>query len=62
MKKMKDELRLRNYSPKTIKVYLSCVTNYLRAKGNNFEIIDINFIKQYLLSIVEKGKSSQTIN
>ncbi len=62
LKKMEDELRLRKYSPKTIKAYMACVKNYLKAKKDNFEIVDIAFIKQYLLSIVEEGKSSQTTN
>lgn len=62
LKKLKDELRLRNYSQKTIKTYLACVENYLKTKKTNLEIVDIDFIKQYLLSKIDKGKSSQTTN
>lgn len=62
LKKLEDELRLRNYSPKTIKSYVGCVAEYLRAKQNNFDSVDIDFIKQYLLSIIDKGMSSQTTN
>ena len=62
LKKLDDELRLRNYSPKTIKSYSHCVAEYLCAKQNNFDIVDINFIKRYLLFKVDKGMSSQTIN
>lgn len=62
MKKLEDELRLRNYSPKTIKSYKSCVAEYLRAKQENFDFVDVDFIKKYLLSIVDKGMSSQTTN
>jgi site-specific recombinase XerD len=62
LKKLEDELKLRKYSPKTIKAYLACVANYLKAKKNNFEIVDIDFIKQYLLSKIDKSMSSQTIN
>ena len=32
LKKLEDELRLRRYSPKTIKSYTGCVAKYLRAK------------------------------
>lgn len=35
IKKIRDELKLRNYSPKTIASYLACVTEYLRAILNN---------------------------
>lgn len=62
LKKLKDELKLRNYSPKTIKSYSSCVSEYLNAKQNSFNLIDIDFIKQYLLSKINKGASSQSVN
>ncbi|AKM77862.1 TPA: integrase [Candidatus Wolfebacteria bacterium] len=62
LKKLEDELRLRNYSPKTIKSYRVCVADYLRAKGENLNLVDVDFIKTYLLSKVDAGKSSQTTN
>jgi site-specific recombinase XerD len=62
LKKLEDELRLRKYSPKTVKAYMACVKNYLKAKSDNFGYVDIDFIKKHLLSTVEKGKSSQTTN
>ena len=45
LKKLEDELRLRKYSPKTIQGYTNCVAKYLRAKGRDFEKVDIDFIK-----------------
>lgn len=62
LKKLEDELKLRNYSPKTIKAYVSCVADYLRAKKSDVVAIDVEFIKQYLLSRKGKGVSSQTLN
>ena len=62
LKKLEDELKLRKYSPKTIKAYTVCVENYLKAKRSNFEIVNVNFIKQYILSKINAGKSSQTTN
>lgn len=62
LKKLEDELRLRNYSPKTVKSYICCVAEYLRFKGSNFDKVDIDFIKQFLLTKVDEGKSSQTTN
>lgn len=60
--KTRDELRLRNYSPKTIKSYLLCIEDYLLTKKNNFQHMDIDFIKKFLLAKKDKGLSSQTIN
>ena len=62
LKKLEEELRLRKYSPKTITAYLACVANYLKVKKNDFEIVDVDFIKQYLLSKMNEGVSSQTTN
>jgi len=62
LKKLEDELRLRKYSPKTIKSYTACVADYLRVKQNNFNSVDIDSIKKYLLSKISKGMSSQTTN
>lgn len=62
LKKLENELKLRNYSSRTIKSYKSCVSEYLRAKQEKFDYVDIDFIKKYLLSIVDKGMSSQTTN
>lgn len=62
LKKLESELRLRNYSPKTVKSYIACVTDYLRCKQNKFDLVDTNFIKRYLLSKVDSGMSSQTTN
>ena len=39
LKKLEDELKLRKYSPKTIKAYLACVANYLKFKKNDYEIV-----------------------
>lgn len=62
MKKLEDELRLRKYSPKTVSSYVSCVANYLKAKQNNLDVVDVDFIKQYILSKMDAGASSQTTN
>ena len=62
LKKLEDELRLRRYSPKTVRSYVGCVAEYLHVKQNNLDIVDIDFIKQYLLSKIDRGMSSQTIN
>ena len=62
LKKMEDELKLRNYSPRTIRSYKSCVAEYLNVKQNNLDSVDIDFIKNFLLAKIDKGASSQTTN
>lgn len=62
LKRTIEELRLRNYSPKTIKSYASCIAEYLHAKKDRVELIDMNFIRNFLLAKKDRGLSSQTIN
>jgi integrase/recombinase XerD len=62
LKKTEQELRLRNYSPKTITAYLGCLTGYLNFKKTDFEKIDDENIKQFLLNKQSKNYSPQTIN
>jgi site-specific recombinase XerD len=60
--KIKDELRLRNYSRRTIDAYLTCLSDYFRYIKSVQKNPDIGLIKKYLLEKQEKGQSSQTIN
>ncbi|HUT22026.1 MAG TPA: tyrosine-type recombinase/integrase [Candidatus Bipolaricaulota bacterium] len=59
---VKIELRLRNYSPKTTKSYLLCLRDYFNYKKLDFEQLDIQSIKEFLLKKYDKGFSSQTVN
>ncbi|MFH1978854.1 MAG: tyrosine-type recombinase/integrase [Patescibacteria group bacterium] len=56
------ELGYRNYSPKTIKSYTYCLTDYFLNKKESLEIIDEESIKRFLLEKQNSGKSPQTIN
>lgn len=62
LKKLEDELRLRRYSPRTVKSYSACVADYLRCKQTCFDTVDVEDIKRFLLAKVDRGMSSQTIN
>lgn len=62
LKQVKNELKLRNYSNKTIKSYLVCIDDYLRTKKDNIQFVDIDFIRKFLLKKKENGLSSNTIN
>lgn len=56
------ELKLRNYSPKTIKTYLIYLESYFQYKKSNWERLEEENIKDFLLLLKEKNKSPQTIN
>lgn len=62
LEKTKQELRLRNYSFKTIKAYIGCLKKYFDFKKFDLEKIDEEKIKQFLLDKQSKNYSSQTIN
>jgi len=57
-----QELKLKNYSLKTMKAYLGCLREYFDFKKFNLEKIDEKNIKQFLLNKQDKNYSSQTIN
>lgn len=60
--KIKNELKLRNYSRKTIESYLFCLSDYFKYIKNVKREPDICVIKKYLLEKQGRGLSSQTIN
>jgi len=62
LSKIEDELKLRNYSRKTIKSYLVCLADYFKYIKNVTKTPDVPLIKKYLLEKQDKGQSSQTIN
>ncbi len=58
----RNELRRRNYSPKTVKNYISCLREYFEWIRSGFDRPDENMIKRFLLMKQERGYSSQTVN
>ncbi|MFZ3386711.1 MAG: site-specific tyrosine recombinase/integron integrase [Candidatus Hydromicrobium sp.] len=62
MEQTERELKIRNYSPKTIKSYLHGLKEYFSFKKANLENLDANNIKDFLLNCEEKGISAQSRN
>lgn len=62
LEQVKTELKIRNYSQKTISAYLSCLEDYFNYKQVNLDKLDQNNIRAYLLLKQDKNYSSQTIN
>lgn len=49
--KVRDELKLRNYSPKTVKSYSQCIERYFYYKKSSIHSLDREDVKQFLLSL-----------
>jgi len=62
LQKTERELKIRNYSPKTIKSYLYGLRAYFNFKGNNFSELDQESIKNFLLHCEQKRISPQSRN
>jgi len=62
LRKIEDNLRLRNYSRKTIKSYLSCLNDYFHYIKNISPEPDEAVIRKYLTTKLDSGQSSQTVN
>lgn len=62
LRKIENELKLRNYSRKTVKSYLICLADYFRYIKNVTRNPDIGLIKKYLLEKQGRGQASQTVN
>ena len=60
--KIERELRIRNYSPKTVKSYLYGLREYLVFKKDNLEILNQENIRNFLLRREQKGTSPQSRN
>ncbi|MFA6184146.1 MAG: site-specific tyrosine recombinase/integron integrase [Parcubacteria group bacterium] len=60
--KIENEMKLRNFSRKTIKAYLGCLDDYFVYIKTVKKEPDIQIIKKYLLEKQARGLSSQTIN
>lgn len=56
------ELRVRNYSPKTLKSYLHYLREYLAFRVNWPDGDEVTAVKKFLLSLENRGASAQTRN
>lgn len=62
LEKIRQELRLRNYSPRTVESYLGCLSEYFKYIKNIKKEPEVVLIKKYLLEKQDRKQSSQTIN
>lgn len=60
--KIENELKLRNYSRRTIQSYLLCLKDYFHYAKIIKRDPDVALIKKYLLEKMDKGWAPQTVN
>lgn len=60
--RIKDDLKLRNYSRKTIQSYLLCLKNYFRYIKDVRKDPNVSLIRKYLLEKQAGGWAPQTMN
>ncbi|HEX8973909.1 MAG TPA: site-specific tyrosine recombinase/integron integrase [Patescibacteria group bacterium] len=60
--KVKENLRLRNYSPRTIESYLFCIGDYCKYAKQLGKDPDLALIRKYLIQKLDSKQSSQTVN
>jgi integrase/recombinase XerD len=60
-RRMFEELRLRNYSPNTIEVYLRCVANFAHHFRVSPDRLGPEHIREYQLFLVERKKVSWAV-
>ncbi len=56
------ELKYRNYSQKTIKSYIRCLTEFFKYLEKDFDVFDEALIKKFLVKKQESGAGGQTVN
>ena len=56
--RMIEDLKIRNYSPRTIKAYVHCVAAFAKYFGKSPDILGPEHIREYQVFLVEKKKAS----
>ena len=62
IEQIEQELKIRNYSFKTIKSYIYGLKEYFAFKKKDFENLNVDNIKNFLLFCEKNGASAQTRN
>jgi len=60
--KMKQEMKLRNFSPKTVKSYSYYITNILQFANKGASSISAEDVRSYLEMLADSNSSASTIN
>ena len=59
---LKNQLKLRNYSPKTCSAYININMRFLEWLGKSPKVVNNNDIKRYLEDLRHRGASASTLS
>lgn len=59
---LERELKYRNYSPRTIEVYMNCISNFLKYIKNDISKISKDIIIDFILHLQSQKKAPKTVN
>ena len=62
---LSQEIKLKNYSYRTLQAYTQCVEYFLKSRikiEDNINQIDRDLVKKVILYLHDKGKAPKTIN
>lgn len=62
IQQLERELKYRNYSPRTIEVYITCIQYFLKYIKNDISKISKEIIVDFILHLQSKNKAPKTIN
>ncbi len=62
LNKLERELKMRNYSPRTVKSYTSCVYYFLKFIDNDVKYLDREKVIDFILYLQKKDRAPKTIN
>lgn len=62
LKKLKDHLKLKGYSPKTIRAYCGCARKLYQRFQKPLNEVTATEFRAFLLGLIDKNYSAQTIN
>lgn len=62
LKRVGEEILLRNYSLATRKIYLFELKRYLEFKERDFDVVDVEHIRGYMVGLRERGLTGNSVN
>ncbi len=60
--RMIDDLKLRNYSPRTIETYVRCVIGFAKFHGRSPDVLGAEDVRRYQLHLLDAGTSWSRFN
>jgi integrase/recombinase XerD len=57
-RRMTEDMRLRNFAPGTVDVYVNCVARFARHFGKSPELLGPDDVRAYLLHLIDQRRSS----